>query len=44
MSIIDASHYGLEKIFMEYMYTYLKDYMPDVDIYITDTGCPYSVQ
>lgn len=38
LSIIDASHYGLEKIFMEYMYGYLKDYLTDVELYIADVG------
>lgn len=43
LTIIDASHYGLEKIFMEFMYRYLKDYMPEVEIYVADTGVPYTV-
>lgn len=43
LSIIDASHYGLEKIFMEYMCNYLKDYMPEVEILMADTGVPYKV-
>lgn len=43
LCIIDASHYGIEKIFMEYMYNYLKDYCHDVEIGIADTGIPYKV-
>lgn len=43
LSIIDASHYGLEKIFMDFMYEYMKDYMPDVEIYVAETGRPYNV-
>lgn len=43
LAIIDASHYGLEKIFLEYMYGYLKDYMPDTEIIVADTGMVYTV-
>lgn len=43
LAIIDASHYGLEKIFLEYMYGYLKDYMPDIEIILADTGMVYTV-
>jgi dinuclear metal center YbgI/SA1388 family protein len=41
LSIIDASHYGLEKIFMEFMAGYLRDYMPEVEILVAETGIPY---
>jgi putative NIF3 family GTP cyclohydrolase 1 type 2 len=41
LSIIDASHYGLEKIFMEFMSNYLRDYMPEVEILVAETGIPY---
>jgi putative NIF3 family GTP cyclohydrolase 1 type 2 len=41
LSIIDASHYGLEKIFMEFMSNYLRDYMPEVEIMVAETGIPY---
>lgn len=43
VSILDASHYGLEKIFMDYMYKYLKDYCMDIEIQIADTGAPFAV-
>ena len=43
LTIIDASHYGLEKIFMEYMHNYLKDYLVGVEIAIADVGIPYHV-
>ncbi len=43
LTIIDASHYGIEKIFMQFMYNYLKDYLTDVDIEIIDTGVPFKV-
>ncbi len=41
LSIIDASHYGIEKIFMQYIYNYLKDYCPDVEIITADVGVPF---
>jgi dinuclear metal center YbgI/SA1388 family protein len=43
LSIIDASHYGLEKIFMEFMSNYLRDYMPEVEILVAQTGIPYKI-
>lgn len=43
LTIIDASHYGLEKIFMQFMANYLKDYCMDVCIEIIDEGEPFSV-
>lgn len=43
VSILDASHYGLEKIFMEYIQVYLKDYCSDVEIIVAETKSPFSV-
>lgn len=43
LNVIDASHYGLEKIFMSYMYDYLIGYCEDLDIMIVDTGIPFEV-
>ena len=43
LNIIDASHYGIEKIFMDYMYDYLKEYCPDIEIEIADVGMPFVV-
>ncbi|MBQ9608320.1 MAG: Nif3-like dinuclear metal center hexameric protein [Lachnospiraceae bacterium] len=43
LTIIDASHYGIEKLFMDYMYNYLKDFMPDVYMEILDTGLPFEI-
>ena len=43
LTIIDASHYGIEKIFMTYMYNYLKDFLTDVDMEILDVGVPFEV-
>ena len=44
LSIIDATHYGLEHIFMEYIEEYLKDKI-DNDIYVQvlDLGCPVHI-
>lgn len=43
LCVIDASHYGLEKIFLQFMYQYLKDFCPDVEIIIADTGAPFVI-
>ena len=43
LNIIDASHYGLEHIFMHIMYEYLKDYCMDVEIGIAEVGVPFSI-
>ena len=43
LAIIDASHYGMEKIFMEHIYNYLKGYLKDVELYTMDTGVPFQV-
>ncbi|MBQ9200315.1 MAG: Nif3-like dinuclear metal center hexameric protein [Lachnospiraceae bacterium] len=43
LTIIDASHYGIEKIFMTYMYNYLKDFLIGVDMEILDVGVPFEV-
>ena len=43
VNIIDASHYGLEKIFMDFMYEYLKDYCMDVELQVANEGEPFTV-
>lgn len=43
VNIIDASHYGLEKIFLQFMYEYLKDFCTDVEIVVADVGAPFMV-
>lgn len=43
LTIIDASHYGVEKIFMQFIYAYLKDFCPDVEILTADVGRPFLV-
>lgn len=42
LTIIDATHYGLEHIFIHFMYEYLKECLASEDIMITsmDTGSP----
>lgn len=43
LTIIDASHYGVEKLFLNYMYGFLKDFCQAEEIIIADTGVPYHV-
>lgn len=45
LSVIDATHYGLEHIFISYLYDYLKKMLKDekIDIITADTGCPARV-
>lgn len=43
LTIIDASHYGIEKIFIQFMYLYLRDFCPDVEIVTADVGRPFLV-
>lgn len=43
LNIIDASHYGIEKIFMQYMHTYLKEQCVGVQVDIANTKEPFVV-
>ncbi len=43
LSVIDATHYGIEQIFMEYMMGYIKDRCPDVEVCIFDAGVPFHI-
>ncbi len=43
MTVIDATHYGLEYIFIKYISDYLQKKMPDMTIVELDTGCPVQV-
>ncbi len=43
LSIIDASHYGVEKLFMKFMYNYLVDFCDGVEIEIADVGTPFYI-
>lgn len=43
VTVIDASHYGLEQIFMYIMRDYIKGYNPDMEIMIADAGVPFTI-
>ncbi len=43
LNIIDASHYGIEKIFMQFMHTYLQEQCVGVQIDIADTKEPFVI-
>lgn len=45
MTVIDATHYGLEHIFIDYISRYLKDNFKEADIRVieADTGCPIQI-
>ena len=43
LNIIDASHYGIEKIFMEYMCSYLREHCLGVQVDIADTKEPFII-
>lgn len=43
ITVIDATHYGLEYIFIKYISDYLRKKMPDMTIVELDTGCPVQV-
>lgn len=45
LSVIDATHYGLEHIFIPYLHDYLKKMLKDetLEIVTADTGCPAKV-
>ncbi|MCM1272475.1 MAG: Nif3-like dinuclear metal center hexameric protein [Clostridium sp.] len=43
LSIIDASHYGVEKLFLRFMYHYLVDFCDGVEIEIVDVGTPFYI-
>lgn len=42
MTIIDATHYGLERIFIDFMVEYLKDKV-EAEIVSVDLGCPIRI-
>ncbi len=43
MTVIDATHYGLEHIFIKYMSTFLKENVPNTEVLEADCGCPVKV-
>lgn len=43
LCIIDASHHGLEKIFVPYMEDFLRDELPEVKVYTSELTAPFRV-
>lgn len=43
MTVIDATHYGLEHIFISYIADYLRERCDKVEITELDAGCPFQV-
>lgn len=44
MTVIDATHYGLEHIFIDYIVSYLQGKVtPDVEVIAIDMGCPVKI-
>lgn len=44
VSVIDASHHGLEHIFIDFIYKYLKKHLKeDIELVKYDPGCPFMV-
>ncbi len=43
MTVIDATHYGLEHIFIKYMSTFLRENVPNTEVLEADCSCPVKV-
>ena len=43
LSVIDAGHFGMEKIFVPFMEEYLKREVPSVEVVMARQGCPFEV-
>ncbi len=43
LMIIDAGHYGIEKIFIPYMKDYIKRQMPQIKVFTEETDSPFRV-
>lgn len=43
VSVIDAGHYGLEKLFVPYMQDYCKKKMPELTVFTAEEKSPYMV-
>lgn len=43
VTVIDAGHYGLEHIFMEFMEQYLKERIPALEIQVIDSQNPFTI-
>ena len=41
LTIIDAGHYGLEKIFVPYLKEYIGREMSDITVYVAKESCPF---
>ena len=41
IAVIDAGHYGIEKLFIPYMKEYLEREMPELRIISCDAGAPF---
>ena len=41
IAVVDAGHYGIEKIFIPYMKAYLEREMPEINIISCDQGAPF---
>ena len=39
--IIDAGHFGIEKIFVPYMRDYVKRELPELSVYVNDAKEPF---
>ena len=44
ITVIDAGHHGLEKIFVDFMGQYLKEHVPECEIILRHTKCPFDVK
>lgn len=44
LTVIDATHYGLEHIFVAYMSAFLKDVCDGITVIEADTGCPVTIR
>ena len=43
MTIIDATHYGLEHIFVSFIADYLREKCEGLEVVELDMGCPFTV-
>ena len=41
ISIIDAGHFGIEKIFVPYMRDYVKRELPEISVYVNEAEEPF---
>jgi putative NIF3 family GTP cyclohydrolase 1 type 2 len=43
LSVIDAGHYGIEKIFVDYMQAFFREKMPDLTVFTEELEVPFRV-